>query len=241
MFTKSSVKWLKFSLYFSAVEAIRCCKVATEVDLSVSVAISSCSGLRLTCALFAGITVAATKAWKSFTTRAEFMETQLITFLAWHSKSYVLLRHRIGATEPSHISLPLASFETVDFTVDVLCMCVSAQGKTRVHSLWGRKSARVKSDHRNELWAKLQHCSFVSSPLSHRDSITFGTLHFKAFFTPGHTVGHMIYLLDGKPIGSPSSLFSGDLVFLAGCGKSGMNEVQGKLLEYYLWSFIAQV
>jgi len=63
-------------------------------------------------------------------------------------------------------------------------------------------------------------CEF--SPLSDKDTIDFGTrLHFRAFFTPGHTVGHMIYLLDGRVIGGPSSLFSGDLVFLSGCGECG--------------------
>ncbi|KAM3608469.1 uncharacterized protein V6R79_026171 [Siganus canaliculatus] len=59
----------------------------------------------------------------------------------------------------------------------------------------------------------------LTHPLSHKDSVTVGRLHFKALFTPGHTVGHMIYLLDGHAIGTPSSLFSGDLVFLAGCGR----------------------
>lgn len=64
----------------------------------------------------------------------------------------------------------------------------------------------------------------VPSPLSHGDSIIFGRLHFKSLFTPGHTVGHMIYLLDGSTIGSPSSLFSGDLVFLSGCGRLQNNK-----------------
>ncbi|XP_056145412.1 probable hydrolase PNKD [Lampris incognitus] len=59
----------------------------------------------------------------------------------------------------------------------------------------------------------------LTHPLSHRDSVTVGHMHFRAFFTPGHTVGHMIYLLDGRAIGAPSSLFSGDLVFLSGCGR----------------------
>ncbi|TWW80594.1 probable hydrolase PNKD [Takifugu flavidus] len=59
----------------------------------------------------------------------------------------------------------------------------------------------------------------LTHPLSHGDSIIFGRMHFKSLFTPGHTVGHMIYLLDGSTIGSPSSLFSGDLVFLSGCGR----------------------
>lgn len=46
-----------------------------------------------------------------------------------------------------------------------------------------------------------------------------GRLNFKALLTPGHTLGHMVYVLDGKPFESPSSLFSGDLLFLSGCGK----------------------
>ncbi|XP_040057079.2 putative hydrolase PNKD isoform X2 [Gasterosteus aculeatus] len=59
----------------------------------------------------------------------------------------------------------------------------------------------------------------LTHPLSHDDSVTVGRMHFKALFTPGHTVGHMIYLLDGQAVDAPSSLFSGDLVFLSGCGR----------------------
>ncbi|XP_047227580.1 probable hydrolase PNKD [Girardinichthys multiradiatus] len=59
----------------------------------------------------------------------------------------------------------------------------------------------------------------LTHALSHRDSVRVGQMHFKALFTPGHTVGHMIYLLDGQAVGAPSSLFSGDLVFLSGCGR----------------------
>ncbi|KAM9803219.1 putative hydrolase PNKD [Syngnathus typhle] len=59
----------------------------------------------------------------------------------------------------------------------------------------------------------------LTHPLSHKDSVTVGCLHFKALFTPGHTVGHMIYLLDGQVPGAPKSIFSGDLVFLSGCGR----------------------
>ncbi|XP_049905757.1 probable hydrolase PNKD [Epinephelus moara] len=59
----------------------------------------------------------------------------------------------------------------------------------------------------------------LTHPLSHKDSVTVGRMHFKALFTPGHTVGHMIYLLDGRAVDAPCSLFSGDLVFLSGCGR----------------------
>lgn len=61
----------------------------------------------------------------------------------------------------------------------------------------------------------------LSSPLADKDVIDVGTrLQFRAFYTPGHTVGHMIYLLDGRSFGGSSSLFSGDLLFLSGCGMS---------------------
>uniref|UniRef100_A0A8C2ZHP7 PNKD metallo-beta-lactamase domain containing n=1 Tax=Cyclopterus lumpus TaxID=8103 RepID=A0A8C2ZHP7_CYCLU len=59
----------------------------------------------------------------------------------------------------------------------------------------------------------------LTHPLSHKDSVRVGRMHFKALFTPGHTVGHMIYLLEGQVVDAPSSLFSGDLVFLSGCGR----------------------
>ncbi|XP_077584125.1 putative hydrolase PNKD [Stigmatopora nigra] len=59
----------------------------------------------------------------------------------------------------------------------------------------------------------------LTHPLSHEDCVMVGSLRFTALFTPGHTVGHMIYLLDGRALGAPSSLFSGDLVFLSGCGR----------------------
>ncbi|XP_034549287.1 probable hydrolase PNKD [Notolabrus celidotus] len=59
----------------------------------------------------------------------------------------------------------------------------------------------------------------LTHPLSHKDTVTVGCMHFRALFTPGHTVGHMIYLLDGPAAGAPPSLFSGDLIFLSGCGR----------------------
>ncbi|KAG9463661.1 hypothetical protein GDO78_021342 [Eleutherodactylus coqui] len=59
----------------------------------------------------------------------------------------------------------------------------------------------------------------LTHPLSDREQLAVGRLQFQAFFTPGHTVGHMIYVLDGKSGDGPDCLFSGDLLFLAGCGR----------------------
>uniref|UniRef100_A0A3B3SJT4 PNKD metallo-beta-lactamase domain containing n=1 Tax=Paramormyrops kingsleyae TaxID=1676925 RepID=A0A3B3SJT4_9TELE len=59
----------------------------------------------------------------------------------------------------------------------------------------------------------------LTHPLSDKDCIEVGHLSFQALFTPGHIVGHMIYLLDGRAFGRTCSLFSGDLLFLSGCGR----------------------
>ncbi|XP_064517286.1 probable hydrolase PNKD isoform X2 [Pseudopipra pipra] len=59
----------------------------------------------------------------------------------------------------------------------------------------------------------------LTNPLADREKVSVGCLTFEALATPGHTVGHMVYVLDGEPFGSPPCLFSGDLLFLAGCGR----------------------
>ncbi|XP_062907467.1 probable hydrolase PNKD isoform X1 [Mobula hypostoma] len=59
----------------------------------------------------------------------------------------------------------------------------------------------------------------LTDPILDKQTIEVGNLRFQALFTPGHTVGHMIYVLDGEPHNSPNCLFSGDLVFLSGCGR----------------------
>ncbi|KAM6307212.1 putative thioesterase PNKD [Aegotheles albertisi] len=59
----------------------------------------------------------------------------------------------------------------------------------------------------------------LTNPLADREKVSVGCLTFEALATPGHTVGHMVYVLDGAPFGGPPCLFSGDLLFLAGCGE----------------------
>lgn len=65
--------------------------------------------------------------------------------------------------------------------------------------------------------------------------VSVGRLQIRALATPGHTQGHLVYLLDGEPYKGPSCLFSGDLLFLSGCGEScpppptkGMQEEGGR-------------
>ncbi|XP_074857575.1 putative thioesterase PNKD [Carettochelys insculpta] len=59
----------------------------------------------------------------------------------------------------------------------------------------------------------------LTNPLADQEIVTVGQLCFKALLTPGHTVGHMAYVLDGKPFEGPACFFSGDLLFLSGCGR----------------------
>ena len=57
-----------------------------------------------------------------------------------------------------------------------------------------------------------------------KQELKFGSLVFTVHLVPGHTVGHVIYLLRGEPLGAPDCLFSGDHLFLGGCGKISVNQ-----------------
>uniref|UniRef100_A0A8C2VLV4 Probable thioesterase PNKD n=1 Tax=Chinchilla lanigera TaxID=34839 RepID=A0A8C2VLV4_CHILA len=61
---------------------------------------------------------------------------------------------------------------------------------------------------------------YLTHPLCHQDVVSVGRLQIRALATPGHTQGHLVYLLDGEPYRGPSCLFSGDLLFLSGCGRT---------------------
>lgn len=45
-------------------------------------------------------------------------------------------------------------------------------------------------------------------------------LQFTTLHTPGHTRGHVVFVLDGSPFGAPNSLFSGDLLFIGATGRA---------------------
>jgi hydroxyacylglutathione hydrolase len=52
----------------------------------------------------------------------------------------------------------------------------------------------------------------LSRPLDEGDEVKVGKLTGKVFFIPGHTTGHIAYLFG-------ESLFCGDTLFVAGCGR----------------------
>ncbi|KAL5460485.1 hypothetical protein EMCRGX_G033936 [Ephydatia muelleri] len=51
--------------------------------------------------------------------------------------------------------------------------------------------------------------------MNDKDIVKVGSLTFEAIFTPGHTTGHMVYLLHCDP----PCLFSGDHIFVGGLGR----------------------
>lgn len=59
----------------------------------------------------------------------------------------------------------------------------------------------------------------VTNTVEHGHTLEFGNLNFTIKVTPGHTVGHVVYVLDGQPYGCPDSVFSGDHLFVGGCGR----------------------
>ncbi|KAL8573263.1 hypothetical protein ACOMHN_006674 [Nucella lapillus] len=59
----------------------------------------------------------------------------------------------------------------------------------------------------------------ITHPVQDGGKLEFGGLSFRVVVTPGHTSGHAVYILDGKPFGIGDCVFSGDLLFLSGCGR----------------------
>ncbi|XP_072029535.1 probable hydrolase PNKD [Amphiura filiformis] len=55
----------------------------------------------------------------------------------------------------------------------------------------------------------------ITHHVNDKDEFKIGNLQFTALFTPGHTVGHTAFVLEG----SPKCVFTGDLLFVGGCGR----------------------
>lgn len=66
---------------------------------------------------------------------------------------------------------------------------------------------------------KRENIPAVTHPVSDGDRLTFGRLQVTVYETPGHTLGHVVYLVDGSQLGAPSNLFSGDHLFIGGIGR----------------------
>jgi len=69
------------------------------------------------------------------------------------------------------------------------------------------------------------------------DSFTIGNLKVKVLFTPCHTSGHVLYLVDGGS--GPQALFTGDTLFIAGCGR--FFEGTAKQMHHALVEVIARL
>lgn len=58
----------------------------------------------------------------------------------------------------------------------------------------------------------------LNNKVSHDDEFKIGNLNVRCLFTPCHTSGHICYYITG-PSGEEPSVFTGDTLFIAGCGR----------------------
>jgi len=57
----------------------------------------------------------------------------------------------------------------------------------------------------------------LTNKVGDNDSLEVGNIKIKVFFTPCHTSGHVLYL--AKQGDAPGALFTGDTLFIGGCGR----------------------
>ncbi|XP_028406745.1 hydroxyacylglutathione hydrolase, mitochondrial-like [Dendronephthya gigantea] len=58
----------------------------------------------------------------------------------------------------------------------------------------------------------------LTKKVKHNDELKIGNLHIKCLFTPCHTAGHICYYVTAD-VDKPGAVFTGDTLFLSGCGK----------------------
>ncbi|XP_053551058.1 hydroxyacylglutathione hydrolase, mitochondrial isoform X3 [Bombina bombina] len=59
----------------------------------------------------------------------------------------------------------------------------------------------------------------LNRKVSHLTTFQVGSLHIKCLFTPCHTSGHICYFVTKPSSSEPPAVFTGDTLFVAGCGK----------------------
>jgi len=60
----------------------------------------------------------------------------------------------------------------------------------------------------------------ITKGVKDNDTLTIGDIHISVLFAPCHTRGHMLYLANHeKDTNSKLALFTGDTIFIAGCGR----------------------
>uniref|UniRef100_A0A8C3SER5 Hydroxyacylglutathione hydrolase, mitochondrial n=1 Tax=Chelydra serpentina TaxID=8475 RepID=A0A8C3SER5_CHESE len=59
----------------------------------------------------------------------------------------------------------------------------------------------------------------LTQKVSHSTSFQVGSLHVKCLSTPCHTSGHICYYVTKPNSSEPPAVFTGDTLFVAGCGK----------------------
>lgn len=59
----------------------------------------------------------------------------------------------------------------------------------------------------------------ITKKVSHSHSFKIGSLQIKCYHTPCHTTGHVCYYVTKENSTDPPAVFTGDTLFVAGCGK----------------------
>ncbi|XP_069859892.1 hydroxyacylglutathione hydrolase, mitochondrial isoform X3 [Dipodomys merriami] len=59
----------------------------------------------------------------------------------------------------------------------------------------------------------------LTHKVTHLTTLQVGSLHVKCLATPCHTSGHICYFVSKPGVAGPPAVFTGDTLFVAGCGK----------------------
>lgn len=90
------------------------------------------------------------------------------------------------------------------------------------HHHWdhaGGNEALVKQVPGLEVYGADDRIGALTKKVKHNNIINIGNLLIQCLFTPCHTKGHVCYFVTSPQEGSQCVVFTGDTLFIAGCGK----------------------
>ncbi len=142
------------------------------------------------------------------------MAIEIIQIPVWEDNYIYLLHepisHKTAIIDPAEASIPNKFLKERNWNLDFIFNTHHHHdhvgGNLELKKKWGCEIYGYKGDS--------QRIPGIDKTFEDGEVFSFGSIHFKVLFVPGHTLGHIAYWSEKENI-----LFCGDCVFAMGCGR----------------------
>jgi hydroxyacylglutathione hydrolase len=144
--------------------------------------------------------------------------------------AYFLIDHETGETavvDPADADLVLETFEYLrnhSPCKHELCLTTILCTHKHMDHAGGNSALKSVFPDIQIVSGAIEQVSAQTMSLSHQDTIRLGSTTIQVLETPCHTIGHVVFLVSSDPDSATggntrTALFSGDILFVGGCGR----------------------